>query len=60
LNVIVVLMRPKARLFLFLAACSPAPLLAQTAPPAFSEADHLRGGYGPYRANLYYINVSKQ
>jgi aminopeptidase N len=32
-------------------------VLAQTAPAAFSEADHLRGSYGPYRANndlLYY------
>ena len=50
-------MRPEVRLFLFLAACSPAPAFAQTPPPAFSEADHLRGSYGPYRANndlLYY------
>jgi aminopeptidase N len=32
-------------------------VLAQTAPAAFSEADHLRGSYGPYRSNndlLYY------
>ena len=32
-------------------------VLAQTAPAAFSEADHLRGTYGPYRSNndlLYY------
>ena len=30
---------------------------AQTEPPAFTEAEHLRGSYGPYRANndlLYY------
>jgi aminopeptidase N len=50
-------MRPEVRLFLYLAACSPALVLAQTAPPTFSEADHLRGSYGPYRANndlLYY------
>jgi len=50
-------MRPEVRLFLFLAACSPALVLAQTLPPAFSEADHLRDSYGPYRANndlLYY------
>ena len=32
-------------------------VLAQTAPAAFSEADRLRGSYGPYRSNndlLYY------
>jgi hypothetical protein len=44
------------RLFLICAAlCVPATVLAQAA--VFSEADHLRGGYGPYRANndlLYY------
>src|SRR5258708_548245 len=50
-------MRSPIRLFLLLAVCAPALVLAQTAPPAFSEADHLRGSYGPYRANndlLYY------
>src|ERR1700685_3914985 len=45
------------RLFLIcVALCTPATAVAQTAA-AFSEADHLRGGYGPYRANndlLYY------
>ena len=41
---------------LALLSLSPA-VLAQTAPAAFSEADHLRGSYGPYRSNndlLYY------
>jgi aminopeptidase N len=50
-------MRPEVLLFLFLVACSPSLMFAQAAPPAFSEADHLRGSYGPYRANndlLYY------
>ena len=53
--------------FLFVAACAPVMLRAQTvqsapsptAPPKVevTEADRLRGGYGPYRANndlLYY------
>ncbi len=37
--------------------CLPEAALAQPAPDEFSEADHLRGGYGPYRSNndlLYY------
>ena len=41
---------------LALLSLSPA-VLAQTTPAAFSEADHLRGSYGPYRSNndlLYY------
>jgi hypothetical protein len=44
-------------LFLGCAAlCVPVTVIAQ-APTVFSEADHLRGSYGPYRANndlLYY------
>ncbi|HEY2465324.1 MAG TPA: M1 family metallopeptidase [Steroidobacteraceae bacterium] len=39
-------------LLMFVALLAPATVIAQ-----FSEADHLRGGYGPYRANndlLYY------
>jgi aminopeptidase N len=50
-------MRTSVRLVLILATCWPGGGRAQTAPHAFSEADHLRGGYGPYRANndlLYY------
>jgi hypothetical protein len=50
-------MRSYRWLLLVCAALSaPAAVVAQ-APAVFSEADHLRGGYGPFRANndlLYY------
>jgi hypothetical protein len=50
-------MRPEVRLFLLMAACS----------PAFSEADHVRGSHTDLgrdafdvASDLYYINISKQ
>ena len=47
---------PSGCLLICAALCAPAMAIAQPAA-VFSEADHLRGGYGPYRANndlLYY------
>src|SRR5271169_4898410 len=49
-------MRSHCRLFLLCAALlAPVTVVAQA--PVFSEAEHLLGGYGPYRSNndlLYY------
>jgi aminopeptidase N len=42
---------------IFAALFAPAVAIGQPAQPVFSEADHLRGNYGPYRSNndlLYY------
>jgi hypothetical protein len=56
-TVIVGLMRSYRWLFLACAALSAPATAVAEAPAMFSEADHLRGSYGPDRANndlLYY------